>query len=141
MDVQSASKQFYAALNSMLNGNADPLADIWSHSASVATMHPIGGRQVGWDSVWESWARVAQISSERQVELGERILEIAGNVAYELGVGKGHAKLGGERVVMEHRATNIYRREAGGWKIVHHHTDVSNAMLGVVGRLEAQAKL
>ncbi len=139
-DVQNASKQFYAALNSMLNGNADPIADIWSHSASVATMHPIGGRQVGWDSVRESLAQVAQISSEGQVELGEQILEVAGDVAYELGVEKGHAKLGGERVAMEHRVTNIYRREAGDWKIVHHHTDVSAAMLDVVGRLEAQAK-
>lgn len=46
--VREASKRFYAALNSMANGNVSPMADIWSHNASVTTMHPIGGREVGW---------------------------------------------------------------------------------------------
>ena len=32
-EVRKASEQFYAALNSMINGNAGPLSDIWSHSA------------------------------------------------------------------------------------------------------------
>lgn len=50
-EVRKASKQFYAGLNRMVNGDADPLADIWSHSAAVTAMHPIGGRQVGWDAV------------------------------------------------------------------------------------------
>ena len=47
-DVRRASEQFYAALNSMLNGDAGPLADIWSHSADVTTMHPLAvGRSGG----------------------------------------------------------------------------------------------
>jgi hypothetical protein len=50
-DVRGASEKFYSALNRMLNGDAGPLGDIWSHSATVTTMHPIGGREVGWDQV------------------------------------------------------------------------------------------
>ncbi|BDE06575.1 hypothetical protein WPS_18510 [Vulcanimicrobium alpinum] len=42
-DVVGASQTFYAALNRMLNGDASSLGDIWSHSNSVITMHPIGG--------------------------------------------------------------------------------------------------
>jgi hypothetical protein len=61
-EVRAASEKFYAALNSMLNGNAVPLGDIWSHSATVTTMHPIGGREVGWDKVKNSWEQVAQLS-------------------------------------------------------------------------------
>lgn len=52
--------QFYVALNSMLNGDALPLSDVWSHGSSVITMHPVGGRQVGWSEVRESWEQVAQ---------------------------------------------------------------------------------
>jgi hypothetical protein len=48
-DVRAASEKFYSALNRMLNGDAGPLGDIWSHSGTVATMHPIGGREAGWD--------------------------------------------------------------------------------------------
>jgi hypothetical protein len=62
-DVRKASKQFYAGLNRMANGDAAPLADSWSHSAAVTTMHPIGGRQVGWDAVRGSFEQVAQLAS------------------------------------------------------------------------------
>ena len=47
-EVRRASEQFYAALNRMLNGDAGPLAAIWAHGLAVTTMHPIGGREVGW---------------------------------------------------------------------------------------------
>ncbi|HYU19986.1 MAG TPA: nuclear transport factor 2 family protein [Chloroflexota bacterium] len=35
-----------------------------------------------------------------------------------------------------HRVTNIYRREGGEWKMVHHHTDVSPAMNDLLSRLQ-----
>jgi hypothetical protein len=31
-EVRQASEQFYAALNSLVNGDTGPLANIWSHS-------------------------------------------------------------------------------------------------------------
>ncbi len=33
----------------------------------------------------------------------------------------------GKPASLTHRATNIFRREADGWRLVHHHTDVSAA--------------
>ena len=137
-EVRKASEQFYAAVNRMVNGDAGPLADIWSHSAVVTTMHPIGGREVGWDKVRQSWEQVAQLASEGQVKLGDQIIQVAGDVAYELGVEHGQAKLAGQQVTIEHRVTNIYRRESGAWKIVHHHTDVSPAMRDVLSRRQAK---
>ena len=137
-EVRKASEQFYAALNRMLNGNAAPLADIWSHSGAVTTMHPIGGRQVGWDEVREAWQQVAMLASEGQGRLDDQIIQVAGDVAYELGTERGQVKLAGQQVTLEHRVTNIYRREAGGWKVVHHHTDVSPAMLDILSRLQAK---
>ena len=50
-DVRAASARFYAALNGMAGGNAGAMAAVWSHSASVTAMHPIGGREVGWAEV------------------------------------------------------------------------------------------
>lgn len=134
-EVRKASKQFYAGLNRMANGDAGALADIWAHSAAVTTMHPIGGRQVGWDAVRASFEKVAQISSEGKVELKDQLIRVAGDVAYEAGVEVGQLKLGGHKVALEHRVTNIYQREAGAWKLIHHHTDTSPAMLDVLGRL------
>ena len=131
-EVRKASEQFYTALNRMLNGEAGPLADIWSHSAGVTTMHPIGGREVGWEKVRQSWEQVAQIASEGQVKLGDQFIQVVGDVGYELGAEQGQVTFAGQQVTIEHRVTNIYRREAGAWKIVHHHTDVSPAMQDVL---------
>jgi len=93
-DVRAASEKFYSALNRMLNGDAGPLGDIWSHSAT-------------------------------------------GDVAYELGVERGTLTIAGQTVSnFDNRVTNIYRREVTGWKIVHHHTDLSPAMIDIVSRLQ-----
>jgi ketosteroid isomerase-like protein len=137
-EVRKASEQFYAALNRMANGDARPLADIWSQGADVTTMHPIGGREVGWDKVRASFAQVAEIASEGQVRLDDQLIRVTGDLAYELGSERGQAKFAGQQVSLDHRVTNIYRREAGSWKIVHHHTDVSPAMLDVLNRLQTK---
>jgi ketosteroid isomerase-like protein len=138
IEVRKASEENYAVMNRMLNGDAAPLASIWSHSAAVSALHPIGGRQVGWDEVRKSFEQVSQIASNGQVELQDRIVQVAGDMAYEVGVERGQLKLAGTQVNIDHRVTNIYRREAGGWKIVHHHTDLSPAMLAVLGLMNAK---
>ena len=99
-EVGKASDQFYTALNRMLNGDSGPLADIWSRSAGVTTMHPIGGREVGWDKVRQSWEQVAQIASEGQVKLGDQIIQVVGDMAYELGVEQGQVKFAGQQVTV-----------------------------------------
>ena len=136
-EVRRASNQFYAGLNRMANGDADPLRAIWAHSQTVTAMHPIGGRQVGWDAVKASFEQVAQLASEGTIELKDRLIQVVGDVAYEVGVERGLLKLAGEQVGIEHRVTNIYQRQDGEWKLIHHHTDTSPAMLDVLGRLQS----
>ena len=135
-EISKASKQFYAGLNRMANGDAGLLADIWSHSSAVTAMHPIGGRQVGWDAVRASFEQVAQLASDGKIELKDQLIHVAGDVAYEVGVEHGQLKLAGQKVIIEHRVTNIYQRETGAWKMIHHHTDTSPAMLDVLRRLQ-----
>jgi ketosteroid isomerase-like protein len=139
-EVRKASERFYAALNRLLNGDAGPMTDIWSHSAAVTTMHPISGREVGWDQVRETWEKVAQVATDGKVGLKDQLTQIAGDVAYELGIEHGQFKLAGHQITVEReRVTNIYRREAGAWKIVHHHSDLSPTMVDVLSRLQTKA--
>jgi ketosteroid isomerase-like protein len=139
-EVRDASAQFYAALNRMLNGDAQPLSEIWSHGEAVTTMHPIGGRQVGWNEVREAWEQVAQGVSDGKVELKDQLIRVLGDVAYEVGVEYAECKLGGEKVSGQIRVTNIYQREAGAWKMTHHHTDLIPAMLEVLNRLQSPSE-
>jgi ketosteroid isomerase-like protein len=135
-EVRAASAKLYAALNHMLNGDAGSLTDIWSHGASVTTMHPIGGREVGWDQVKKSFEQVAQLSSKGQVKLSDQLIQVTGDIAYELAVEHARFTLAGQPVAGDCRVTNIYRRESGGWKVVHHHTDATPALLDVFSRVK-----
>jgi ketosteroid isomerase-like protein len=134
--VRKASKAFYAALNRMAQGDAGPMAEIWSHSALATTMHPIGGREVGWGKVKAPWAKVASLCSSGKVALTGQLLRVAGSLAYEVGFEKGQIVIAGTEVAFDHRVTNVYRREGGKWKIVHHHTDLSPAMIDLLARLQ-----
>jgi ketosteroid isomerase-like protein len=102
-------------------------------------MHPIGGREVGWDKVQDSFRQVAQIATEGRIRLDDQIIRVTGELAYELGVERGALDLVGQRVAVDGRVTNIYRREAGQWRLVHHHADASPAMLEAVNRLFAKS--
>ena len=63
-EVREASKKFYAGLNRMANGEKDTLAVAWSQNGAATAMHPIGGREVGWKAVENSFNQVASVASE-----------------------------------------------------------------------------
>ena len=131
-EIRQASEHFYAALNREINGDPGPMMEVWSHGSEVSTMHPLGGINVGWEDVRAGWEQAAQAISDGQVSLEDLVvLPLADDVAYTLGIEHGQAKLGEETVGIDWRVTNIYRREEGEWKVVHHHTDVSPALVEV----------
>ncbi|MGE5358589.1 MAG: YybH family protein [Bacteroidales bacterium] len=138
-EVREASRRFYDALNRMASGKARSFDDIWSQETNVTTMHPIAGRQVGWEAVRESFEQFAQIASRGTVVLKDQVIRVSGDMAYELGIEQGSVTLAGERADFDHRVTNIYERGAGGWKMVHHHGDVDPALVEALDRLRAAA--
>ncbi len=134
-DVRQASDRFYAALTRMLNGDAGPMMDVWSHSSDVTTMHPIGEREVGWEQVEGPWRQVASMCTGGQVAIKDQLIRVGGDLAYEVGTESGEGTLAGQKISFGQRVTNVYRREDGEWKVVHHHTDKSPAMEELVSRL------
>jgi ketosteroid isomerase-like protein len=133
-EVRQASEQFYAALNSMLNGDTGPMMEVWSHGSDASAMHPFGSRSLGWEEVRGGWEQAAQAFSGGQVALDEMVVfAISEDAAYTLGTEHGQASVGDQTVGIDWRVTNIYRREAGGWKIVHHHTDFSSEVAQALG--------
>lgn len=135
-EVREASKKFYAALNRMANGEKDTFTTLWSQNGSVTAMHPIGGRELGWDAVKASFNQVAHVASDAKIELKDQVIKDLGDVAYELGIESARFKVAGNPVSGELRVTNIYKKEGGSWKVVHHHTDLSPSMIDVLQKLQ-----
>ncbi len=138
-EVRLASENFYASLNRMANGEAGTMNAVWSHGADTTALHPIGGRDVGWNQIGDSFERVASVASSGEIRLTDQIIRVVGDVAYEVGTEAGTLTLGGLTAAISHRVTNIYRRESGNWKVVHHHADPSPAMMDLLARLKAAA--
>ncbi len=97
-------------------------------------MHPVPGRQVGWEEVRAAWEQIASLNSGGQVTVPDLLVRAGSDLAYTIGTERVEVTLAGQQVQLEHRVTNIYRREAGGWKMVHHHTDLSPALQDIISR-------
>ena len=136
-DVRAASDRFYSALEAMANGDASSMADIWSHEDDVTTMHPIGGREEGWEAVNGSWTGVASASTDGTITRTDQAIRVIGNSAYELCTESASMTFAGEPVSLEGRATNVYRKEKGEWKIVHHHADLNTEFAEKVANMGA----
>jgi ketosteroid isomerase-like protein len=135
-EVRQAAQRYYAAQTRGLNGDPGPMEELWSHGSDVSIMPPSGSRVLGWEEVRAAWEQAAKAFSGGQVALDDVVVvPITEDAAYALGTEHGHRKVADQTVRFEGRVTNVYRREADGWKIVHHHTDFSSAMVEALGGL------
>jgi ketosteroid isomerase-like protein len=102
-------------------------------------MHPIGGREVGREQVLATWKQAGSaFSGGRATVDGLVVFPLSADAAYTIGTERFEGKVGGQQFRGEWRATNIYRREDGGWRIVHHHTDASPELQELLRRLQEQ---
>ncbi|MGR3724413.1 nuclear transport factor 2 family protein [Abyssibius alkaniclasticus] len=138
-EIRQASSRFYDALNSMAHGDANPMRAIWAHSPDATAQHPIGGRDMGSETVLGSFAKVAAIAEGGEIALTDQHIDMAGDMAVETGIEAGSITLAGHTAAINQRVTNVYRRADGGWKIQHHHTDVAPAMLDILAKLAPPA--
>ena len=137
-EVQQASDRFYQALNKLLNGDSFDMEQVWSHGPNVSTMHPLGGLETDWEKVWGGWQMASQAISGGKAEVRDLQVFALGDVGYTTGVEDAYGIIGGTTARFVARCTNIYWKEADGWKIVHHHTDISPEAAEAIQRLMAQ---
>lgn len=126
-EIRQASDRYYRALNHLINGDSGPMMEVWSHSPDVTTMNPYGGREVGWEQVRSVFEKVAQacVGNHLTLRMTDPLIRVSGDLAYEIGLESGEGTVAaGQQVSPQHRVTNIYRREADGWKNIHRHSDI-----------------
>lgn len=138
-EVREASARFYAALNRMAQGDTTPMAEAWVASIDASAQHPIGGRHQGYDSVIASFSEVAKIADGGEISLSEQTIVAGSDMAVETGVETGRLNIGGHESTIDQRVTNVYLCADGAWKMVHHHTDVSENLLDILKRISEPA--
>ena len=123
--VRNASAQFYAALNEMFTGELGQMKKVWSHADDVSYMGPGGGLQVGWNQVLKNWEAQAALKLGGKVEAADTRITVGTDIAVMSCYEKGeNSNAKGQPQKVSIRATNVFRKEGGEWKMIGHHTDV-----------------
>ena len=123
--VQAAVGRFYVALNALFKGDLGPMEQVWSHADDVTYMGPGGGFQIGWDAVLANWKTQAAMKLGGQVEPQEMRVNVGRDIAVIHNYEKGqNTNVNGKVQKVSIRATNIFRKEEGRWKMIGHHTDL-----------------
>jgi len=111
IEVLEANQAFYRAFTAH---DADAMDALWARHAPVACIHP------GWDAldgrgeVVGSFRAILESSSAPQVRCTGAAAHLVGDTAFVTC----HELVSGARLV----ATNVFTREEGAWRMVHHHS-------------------
>lgn len=125
-EIRDATALFYAALNSALQGDLGPLGAVWSHRPDVSDLGGVGGRALGWNEVRTNFQNMARLYPAGRITPQDTIVVVDGDMGYSVCNETGRLRSAeGPMVSFNRRATNIFRREDGKWKLVHHHADTT----------------
>ncbi|HKF35456.1 MAG TPA: nuclear transport factor 2 family protein [Ktedonobacteraceae bacterium] len=113
-----------AADQALHNGDPEPRLAIWSPRDPVTVLGAMRSAS-GWDEVSQLFRSLGTHFSDCTSSRFELVAAgVSGDLAYT--VGYEHTSVSWDGVPLEPyilRATHIYRRENGEWKIVHRHAD------------------
>ena len=115
--VLEANRSFYAALE---RRDIDEMEACWSHEDDVACAHPGWHRLDGWDEVSRSWSAIFANSRAWRVHCEGARAVASGELAVVFCVENLEA-VGGHGDPARMQATNVFRKEGGVWKMIHHH--------------------
>jgi ketosteroid isomerase-like protein len=125
-EIREATTLFYAALNSALQGDLNPLGAVWSHRPDVSNLGGVGGRALGWNEVRTDFQSLSRLYPAGRIDPQDTIVVVGGDIGYSVCNESGRLRSSeGPMVNFNRRATNIFRREDGKWKLIHHHADTT----------------
>ena len=125
-DFDRVVERYHQAMSSFRTGDPKPIQRLFSDREDVSLANPFGGIARGPMQVAETQRRNATNYQEGDADGFETISKhVTPDLAYLVEVERGRAKVaGGEDLVsLALRATTIFRREDGTWKVLHRHAD------------------
>jgi ketosteroid isomerase-like protein len=125
--LRSFLPRFEEGTSRFINGDNT----LWKQNASrrddVTIMGGWGGHAKGWDKVdpWYDWAAARFREGGAKVKVEYISSAVSGDLAYTVAIERSEALVVGQEkpAPMALRVTHVFRKENGGWKLVHRHAD------------------
>jgi ketosteroid isomerase-like protein len=119
-------EQAHLGVGEFVKGNSEPMKLVWSsHRDDITLGNPFGPFVRGWTQVVAAMDRAASFYKDG-VALGFETVSRyeTPELAYTVEIERYKASIGGkEPTEVALRCTSIFRRENGGWKLLHRHAD------------------
>ncbi len=113
----------YEAELALHNGDAAPRRALWSRNDPVSVLGAWRNAR-GQDELDELFAALARSFSDcTSYEVELQAFDVVGDMAYTAGFEHTSASVDGVPRTYTLRATQVYRREDGEWKVAHRHGD------------------
>ncbi len=129
-DFDEVLERYHQALGEFMKGDPEPVWKLHSHRDDATLANPRGGIAHGWEQVAQRMADVA--SGRREGEMSFEVVErfVSPELACVVQMERAKAKFGASEDVTTYalRATILFRREDGSWKVAHRHADPLSAV-------------
>jgi hypothetical protein len=136
-DFETFLRRFEAANTAFVNGDASRWLPLVSHSERTSIFGGFGGREVGWAEIGPryEWAAAQFRPSGAKVEFEYLERHEGADTAYTVAIERCTVEYKDRPDPLAHvlRATMVFRREPGGWKITHRHADPLTPKTGPSG--------
>jgi ketosteroid isomerase-like protein len=113
----------HRALRQHTGGNPRPYLELWSRADDVSLMGGVGGHQVGIEQVTELLTAAAKTLNYETWDAENLVTGFGGTLGFTVELERLTRHVDGTLEEMSLRATSIYRREDGAWKVIHRHGD------------------
>jgi ketosteroid isomerase-like protein len=107
-----ANAAFYSAFT---RGDFAAMSALWAVRAHVACFHPTAPAILGREAVLESWRQILKSAPTFEMRCDRPVVHFAGEAAF-VTCYEGNADHPAHLA-----ATNIFVREDGAWRMIHHH--------------------
>ena len=115
--------EVYAAERAIHDGDPEPRRAIWSRTEPVSILgarrNAYGRQEI--DELFTALGNTFSDCTSYTFEL--QAYDVVGDMAYTAGLEHTSASVGGEPRSYTLRATQVYRREDGRWRVAHRHGD------------------
>jgi len=124
-DVEAVEfiEQCHRALRQHTSGNPRPYLELWSHAEDVSLMGGVGGHQVGIHDVTELLTAAAKTLNYETWDAENLATGFDDTLGFTVELERLTRLIDGQTEEMSLRATTIYRRDDGAWRVIHRHGD------------------
>lgn len=124
--LEAFVERCHTALGDIIQGNAEPWTELFSHGDDVSLGNPFGPFVVGIDDVMSAARGAAARYRDGELVGFDRISAYeAANLACVVEVERFRARVGGaaEMAELSLRVSSVFRLEGADWRLAHRHAD------------------